>query len=444
MSGVACVTSLTICGRRSVSLKSSNSVVLVDSISTPTTSDGFPGLYLDQLPQKPFLLLPTGPHVVLTSFWRSRRVPLAVSLVKGQLSSLASWPSQSDDPLPYLTLDKRAQLASYNILGTDGVKRIVATRSSLVSPPELVVGEVGPQGDVAEWKVVRRPKLPDPVVQALAKLDYTVLPLPKFDSSELLLLSPIRIDPAAESTFALPPLVTIPHGGPHSCTSTDFNAQTACLALAGYRVVLVNYPGSTGFGQNFVDVLPPRLGTLEVEATLAAGHYLNQLSLASRTKGSRLLMGGSHGGWIGCHLTSKFPDEFDGYVARNPVTSLAGQGWSSDIPDWALTEADLPYDLASPPNPELNLDILKRLYDVSPMRLVGDVVTPTLLLVGAEDRRVPPDQARAWYHALKGAGKAEVSMLWFPGNGHPIVETVEAEVVTFEAGLRWLEKYTVW
>lgn len=317
----------------SVSLKSHNSVVLVDSIPAPTTSDGFPGLYLDQLPQKPFLLLPTGPHVVLTSFWRSRRVPITISLAKGQLSSLAPWPDRSDDPLPYLTLDKRADLASYNVLGTDGAKRVVATRSSLSSPPELVVGEVSPQGRVDKWNVVRKPTLPAAITQALAKLDFTVLPLPKLEPSELLLLSPIRIDPAAESTFALPPLVTIPHGGPHSCTSSDFNPQTACLALAGYRVVLVNYPGSTGFGQDFVDVLPPQLGTLEVEATLAAGHFLNQLSLASRTKGSRLLMGGSHGGWIGCHLTSKFPDEFDGYVARNPVTSLVGQGWSSDIPD---------------------------------------------------------------------------------------------------------------
>ncbi len=110
----------------------------------------------------------------------------------------------------------------------------------------------------------------------------------------------------------------------------------------------------------------------------------------------------------------------------------------------ALTEANLPYDLASPPNPELDLDTIKHLHEVSPMRLVKDVVTPTLLLVGADDRRVPPDQARAWYHALKAAGKAEGKMLWFPKNGHPIAETVEAEVVSFEAGIRWLERFTIW
>ncbi len=317
----------------SVSLKSNNSVVLLDSVAQPGGPDGFPGLYLDQLPQKPFLILPTGPHVVLNTFWRSRRVPVAVSLFNGQPTSLAPWPEASDDALPYLDPAKRTQLSSYNILATDGVGRIVATRSSLASPPEVVVGQVYPQGQGTVWKVVRPASAPPAVAESLAKLDFTVLPLPKFERAELLVLSPIKIDPAAESTFALPPLITIPHGGPHSCTTTDWNAQTACLALAGYRVALVNYPGSTGFGQDFVDALPPQLGTLEVEATLAAGHFLNQLSLASRTKGSRLLMGGSHGGWIGCHLTSKFPDEFDAYVARNPVTSLVGQGWSSDIPD---------------------------------------------------------------------------------------------------------------
>lgn len=427
-----------------MSLKSLNAVVLVDSVAKADSPDGFPGLYLDQLPQKPFLLLPTGPSLVLTTFWRSRRVPVMVNLVTAKLTNLADWPQRSDDPLPYLTSEKRAQLSSYIVLGTDSLNRIVATRSSLISPPELIVGEVNNQGKVGDWKVVRKTPLPKTIDQALAKLDFTVLPLPKFELSELLLLSPIPIDPAAESTFALPPLVTIPHGGPHSAVSSDFNIQTVCLALAGYRVCLVNYPGSTGFGQDFVDVLPPQIGTLEVEATLAAGHYLNQLSLASRTKGCRLLMGGSHGGWIGCHLTSKFPDEFDAYVSRNPVTSLAAQGVASDIPDWGREVAGLAYDLSSPPNPEVTVEDYKRLYDVSPMRLVNDVVTPTLLLVGAEDRRVPTDQARAWYHALRANGKAETAMLWFPGNGHPIIETVEAEVVTFEAGIQWLNRFTVW
>lgn len=83
-----------------------------------------------------------------------------------------------------------------------------------------------------------------------------------------------------------------------------------------------------------MDALPPHLGQLEVDATLAVPHYLNTLSLASRAKGSRLLSGGSHGGFIGAHLSARYPEEFDAVVLRNPVIDLAGEFNSSDIPDW--------------------------------------------------------------------------------------------------------------
>lgn len=75
--------------------------------------------------------------------------------------------------------------------------------------------------------------------------------------------------------------------------------------------------------------------------------------------------------------------------------------------------------------------------------MVENVKTPTLLLLGQNDRRVPNDQGRAWYHALKSR-KEEVDceMLLFPLNGHALDSTVECELVGFESGLRWLSKYT--
>jgi acylaminoacyl-peptidase len=132
------------------------------------------------------------------------------------------------------------------------------------------------------------------VTKALSSLSYTVLPLPQFSLTEILLLSPISISPSAPACLNLPPLLTVPHGGPHSTTSTEFSAMIACHALCGYRVAGVNYPGSTGFGQRFIDILPPLLGKLEVDAAIAVPHYLNTLSLASRTKGKNLFAGGSH------------------------------------------------------------------------------------------------------------------------------------------------------
>ena len=87
-------------------------------------------------------------------------------------------------------------------------------------------------------------------------------------------------------------------------------------------------------GQSFVDMLPPSLGTLEVEASHAVHDHLVALGLAQDGKGKRLVMGGSHGGWITAHLTSKYPGVYDAAVMRNPVVDLPSMLYATDIPDW--------------------------------------------------------------------------------------------------------------
>ena len=172
------------------------------------------------------------------------------------------------------------------------------------------------------------------VKEALSRLSTTILPLPKFLPSEIILVSPISINPAAPASINLPPLIVTAHGGPNSTTTNEWFVSAPTIALAGFRVAFVNYPGSLGFGQDFVDALAPELGILEVNATLATKHYLNTLSLASGTKRKCVYTGGSHGGWIGSHLTSKYPEEFDACVMRNPVVDLPSMLSATDIPDW--------------------------------------------------------------------------------------------------------------
>lgn len=152
-------------------------------------------------------------------------------------------------------------------------------------------------------------------------------------------------------------------------------------------------------------------------------------------------MGGSHGGYISAHLSGKHPEEYDAVVMRNPVVDLPSMLYATDIPDWTFAEALLPYSFESPPS-SLSPKTYQHLHALSPLANVDNVVVPTLLLVGQDDRRVPPDQSRSWYHALKALKKGEVDMLTFPGEGHDLARTVEVEVVGFEAGLRFLEKYT--
>lgn len=59
-------------------------------------------------------------------------------------------------------------------------------------------------------------------------------------------------------------LVVFPHGGPHSAFGCEYSPHIAILFSLGYSVLLINYRGSTGFGQNSVDSLPGKIGTNDV------------------------------------------------------------------------------------------------------------------------------------------------------------------------------------
>lgn len=59
-------------------------------------------------------------------------------------------------------------------------------------------------------------------------------------------------------------LVVFPHGGPHSAYGCEFNSHVAILFSLGYSILMINFRGSTGFGQNSIDSLPGKIGTNDV------------------------------------------------------------------------------------------------------------------------------------------------------------------------------------
>lgn len=67
-------------------------------------------------------------------------------------------------------------------------------------------------------------------------------------------------------------------------------------------------------------------------------------------------------------------------------------------------------------------------------------VTPTQLILGADDLRAPPSQGIAWYHCLKGHGE-QVKLLLFPENGHPLSE-LRAIPKTLEARVDFLVRHS--
>ena len=109
---------------------------------------------------------------------------------------------------------------------------------------------------------------------------------------------------------------------------------------------------------------------------------------------------------------------------------------SSDIPEWSLAECGFEYNLNRP----IFVDEVQhqKLFKDSPSSLIDNVKTPTLLLIGHDDRRVNKGQGLSWFHALKGRG-VETKLLIFPDVGHSL-DTLDADRYGIEAAFKFFKR----
>ncbi|KAK3746604.1 hypothetical protein QZH41_014509 [Actinostola sp. cb2023] len=232
-----------------------------------------------------------------------------------------------------------------------------------------------------------------------------------------------------------PQLVVHPHGGPHSVYPSSYMIYYAGLCRLGYAVLAVNYRGSLGFGQKLVESLPGSIGTQDVtevkfavDTVLRSGEF-NQENV--------FLMGGSHGGFIAGHLIGQYPGFFRAVVMRNPVINLVSKYKLSRRTPVGFQEADLDF------NDELltDADTYAKLIACSPITHARKIVTPTMLMLGELDLRVPSSQGKELYRTLKARG-VEVRLLVYPGDSHPL-NKVETESDAFVNISRWFHEHRI-
>lgn len=235
-----------------------------------------------------------------------------------------------------------------------------------------------------------------------------------------ILLEPTGAKEAAQKSGPKLPLIAYPHGGPHSNMGCEYYASIAVLVLQGYAVLLINYRGSTGYGQGLVESLHGKVGRQDVDDVKDAIDEV--LKTRTYLDGGRVgVCGGSHGGFLSLHLVGQYPELFKSTAVRNPVTNIATMYGATDIPDWCYTETGSPFAYAQP-TPAQYAQALS----MSPMAHVSKITAPVMLLVGGDDRRVPPFQSKEFYYALKERD-AEVEMLWYDKHTHGLQETPKGE-----------------
>ncbi len=223
------------------------------------------------------------------------------------------------------------------------------------------------------------------------------------------------------------PLILEIHGGPFANYGDRFSAEAQLYASAGYVVLYTNPRGSTGYGKAFGNEIHHNYPGNDyddlmsgVDAVLEKG-YVDEDRL--------YVTGGSGGGVLTAWIVGK-TDRFKAAVVAKPVIN-----WYSFV----LTADGTPffYKYWFPGLPWNNRD---HYMDRSPISLVGNVTTPTMLLTGEEDYRTPISETEQYYTALK-LEKVESVMVRIPGSGHGIVQRPSNMMRKVAHILKWFEMH---
>ncbi|KAJ1815164.1 hypothetical protein LPJ56_002756, partial [Coemansia sp. RSA 2599] len=410
--------------------------VVVPVVGSPTDSPrvldgthvpaGFPGLFVNQLPLAPWLRCADKPDselLAMTTIWRSTNAVVTVDIQARRVER-------------HTPVDGTASAA---VLGCTG-GLLAAKFSTPGSPGTLAVGRLEPTAEGGSFKVQwhHRPAASQEDLKWSVFTNKQGSAVAKDDvrsSCECIFVYPGK--PSASTSYfwrdkgQLRPLVVMPHGGPHSTYTLDYNPLVAGLARMGFGVLLVNFTGSLGFGQDAVIAQIGRMDTLsltEIQDAAAMVHATREAD-PERT----VYLGGSYSGYTGALLAARAPGFYRAIVLRNPVIAVADNAAMSDIPDWCWAELGLPYSFDAPP--ALTPEIYSKMWDASPSSMVDKVRDPILLMLGASDRRVPPPQSKAYFSRLRAAGKP-VQCRVYPNVGHPL-DSVEAERDSFASIARF-------
>lgn len=223
------------------------------------------------------------------------------------------------------------------------------------------------------------------------------------------------------------PLILEIHGGPHTNYGDRFTAELQLMAAKGYVVVYTNPRGSTSYGKEFGNYIHHNYPSEDhddlmsgVDAVIDKG-YVDADSL--------YITGGSGGGVLSAWAIGK-TDRFNAAVVAKPVIN-----WYS----FALTSdgASTYYKYWFPGFPWENLE---HYMERSPISLVGNVTTPTMLLTGEQDYRTPMSETEQYYTALQ-LQKVESAMVRIPGSGHGIASRPSNLMSKVAHILEWFERY---
>jgi dipeptidyl aminopeptidase/acylaminoacyl peptidase len=236
------------------------------------------------------------------------------------------------------------------------------------------------------------------------------------------LVTPPDFDPKNKYPFILEI-----HGGPFAAYGPNFSAEIQRYAAEGYVVLYANPRGSTSYGEEFGNLIHHAYPGNDYDDLMSGVDTV--ISKGYVDEDNLFVTGGSGGGVLSAWIVGK-TDRFRAAVVAKPVINWTSFALTSDFPNYFYKYwfAGYPWD-----QPEA---YWKR----SPLSLVGNVTTPTMLLTGESDYRTPISESEQFYVALK-LRKIDTSLLRIPEASHGIASRPSNLIAKVDNILAWFAKY---
>jgi len=306
-------------------------------------------------------------------------------------------------------------------MSADG-KRFAFTRTSLTMPAEVFTSA----SDGSGLKQVTHHN-----DAALAKIELNAPEKFWFEGAEMAKVHAMLIKPPHFDATKKYPMLVLLHGGPQTMWSDSWgyrwNAQV--FSGAGYVTLMINRRGSTGFGQKFTDEITNDWGGKAyvdvmkgVDAALAKYPFIDGKRMAAA--------GGSYGGYMANWLATH-TDRFKAIVSHAGIWDKNSMYATEEL--W-FEEHDMQGTPWSAP------ENYRKWAPMTYASALAKFKTPTLVIGGERDYRVPYTQSLEFFSALQRQGVPS-QLVIFPDEGHWVLKPQNSQF-WYKTFLEWVDKYT--
>lgn len=224
------------------------------------------------------------------------------------------------------------------------------------------------------------------------------------------------------------PLILEIHGGPHTAYGPTFSTDYQLYAAGGYAVLYTNPRGSTSYGSEFANLIDKNYPSEDYDDLIAAVDAAVAAGIADPD--NLFVTGGSGGGVLTSWIVGK-TDRFKAAATQKPVIN-----WLSEALTMDNTGFTSRYWFRKQP-----WEDPMSYWNRSPLSLVGNVKTPTLVVVGADDYRTPVSESEQYYAALQILG-VPTALVKVPGAGHGNLTARPSQSAAKAAAiLAWFDRY---